>query len=314
MRIVELPTELSPNGRLAASPLVEREHVGEVGWSLAMFDGYSPDGAVPPESYRTVATGSRFALRGRLAQPYGADTFCADEQVGAFVTLEGPDTILEWVANPSEQEELLAFVDDEVMAVLGAALVAPATWQVFLARSMFGTARAEHVAGSEVYIARRDSLAAVQSRAFIAGTALKFKAARFAKYQDEFSDADATDFSFTGAGLALPPANLRVNGRARDASFAAAADVILSWSQPYNKPDVDALGLNCRTFVEILKTSDSSRLWAKKANGNSMKILGAKMTIVLGGQTEFDLRLSTDVLGDEFHLNSQTVTIRAHQI
>ncbi len=315
MRIVELPFALCPAGAFALAALVERTDAMTVGHTIWLGDGYDFSGGTPPESYTLLATSSRFTQFGVVLVDYPAETETLDFDITLRVMLNEPDQLMDTVTgNNGLANELLVFVGDEIMAIVGWTLAAGGAYALQVARSRFGTVRAAHSAGDEVYILYKSALTPLTHGAFQPGVEVALKIALTSgNFEQALDDVDATSITIAGDALTLPPLNLRINGELRNATFGAGLDVVVDWSLPEQRSAIaDGLSLRVRTLVEIVGAGDVV-LWSKLTYQAHMKILGAKMTSILGAETEFDVRLSTDILGADFHLVSDSITLHAIQ-
>ena len=315
MRFIELPFQLSPGGAFALAALVSRNDGMQVGHTVWLGDGYDFSGGTPPASYQLLATVSRFAQRGTVLSDYAAETDTLDFSNTLRVILDAPDNQLDTqTGNNGLANELLVFIGDEIMSVVGWSLVAGGAYTLQVARGRFGTTRAAHVAGDEVFVIHKAALLPLTHASFQPGVEVSLKVAiNSGAFTEDLDDVDATVFAITGAGLTPSPSNLRINDELRNATFVADADVKIDWSLPDLRTAIsDGLGLRVRTLLEIVGAGDVV-LWSKLTYQPHMKILGAKMTTILGAETEFDVRLTTDILGPEFHLVSDPVTLHAIQ-
>jgi len=314
MRIVELPFQLSPGGAFSLAALVSRTDAMQVGFTVWLGDSYDFSGSTPPESYQLLATISRFAQRGVVTMDYPADTNTLDFDVRLNLTFDSPDNLLDQQSgNNGLANELLIFIGDEIMSIVGMELTGVGSYALQVARERFGSVKSAHVAGTEAFVIHRSALTPLTHASFIPGVDVALKVAiASGSFSEDLADVDAVTFSIAGNGLALSPSNLRVNGQQRNATFAAATDVRFDWSLPIQRTAITDLGLRVRTLLEIVGAGDTV-LWRKLTYQPHMKITGAKMAAILGAETEFDVRLSTDVLGPEFHLVSDPVTLHAIQ-
>ena len=316
MKIVELPLPLCQTGKLSVVALQERESALDVGWSAWLSDTYSFDGSEPPASFRMIAQSRSFAQSGVVIEDYPADTETIDLKVGMIVMLRAPDNILnEPSVNDGLADELLVFFAGEIMAVVSIEMVAGGAYRLMLSRSRYGTGRAAATAGDEVHLIARSALVPIEHPSFIVGYSGEMKFARESgDAAVELEDVDAVAFEITGAAFNIPPLNLRVNGASVNATFAAAADVRFDWSLSDQKRGAaEDFGLKVRTLFQILKM-DETVLWQKLTYQQFIKITGAKMTTILGGETQFILSLSTDSLGREFHFVSEPQMLTVNQI
>jgi hypothetical protein len=286
-----------------------------VGYTIWLGDTYDFSGGTPPESYQLLASSSRFAQHGVVTMDYPADTDTLDFDIKLNVMLDQPDKLVDTqTGNNGLANELLVFVGDEIMSVVGWTLEAGGAYALQVARGRFGTERGAHSAGDEVHVIYKSALTLLTHSAFMPGVEVALKIALTSgNFEQALDDVDPIAFTIAGDALTVAPSNLRINGELRNATFGAGLDVIIEWSLPDQRRAItDGLSLRVRTLLEIVGASDVV-LWSKLTYQPRMKILGAKMTAILGAETEFDVRLTTDVLGPEFHLVSDPITLHAIQ-
>lgn len=308
MRILELPFELCPDGQLSVAVLNERPDALSVAQQIYLGVNYSfADGTVAPTSYILLTAHNRFAQRGTLTADYSANTRTIDE-VGFAVQLQGVDTSLdEQTAFNALADEFLAIVDDEILSVSAVTIAAEATYQLQLVRSRFGTVKAAHAQGADVYLIRKADLLALQHPSFKVGSELSFKVVvKSGSLGESLEDVDAVTYTVAGTIFtSIAPSNLRINLAEVNPAFAAASPVRIDWSLPDLRGSVrNVHGVKIRTVVEILSDDGATLLWRKLTFGNLLVIASAKMTSLLAGRASFMVRITTDVLGDQFRLTS----------
>lgn len=314
MRIVELPIPLCPPGQLALAVLIHRAEAMAVGHTIWIGDDYDFDGDTPPETYNLLASQNRFAQHGSVVADYPADTFALDFDIGLTVLLNGVDTALDLpTAGNGLSDELLVFVGDEILSVLGATLVAAGVYRLQVGRGRFGTEIAAHATGDEVFIVAKTDLLPLTHNSFDPGATVTLKVPTiFQRFKQDLADIEAIEHEIIGNAFNVSPSNLRVNGEHRNATFVATTDVRLDWSLPELRSEIaDGFGHRVRTLVEIVSLADEV-LYSKLTAQQMFKIAGAKMDLIRGAETEFIVRLSTDVLADGRY-NSTPITINVKQ-
>jgi hypothetical protein len=313
MRIVELPLPLCPPGQLALSVLTHRENVMQVGQQIWLGDNYDFDGSTPPESYQVLAAHGPFARFGFSIAEYPAETHMLDFDVGLIVQLIGADTtIATQTGTNGLSNELLVFIDNEIMSVIGVELVAAATYRLKLARGRYSTPIEAHVAASAVYIVALDDLLILTHPTFNPGETVTLKVALSqGRFTQDLSEIEAIEHEVTGKAFEVSPSNLIVNGDSRNPKYVASTDVKIQWSLPDLRESIVARhGLKVRSLLEIISDVDESVLWSKLTFAAAMKITGAKMDLIRAGEPTFTVRITTDVLGTEYRINSTPITLQ----
>lgn len=315
MRLVELPFQLCPGGAFTLAALVARTDEMHVGYSIWLGDGYSFDGSEPPASYQLAASANRFAHAAAIVRDYPAATDTLDFDFLLRILPAAPDNQLDTLtANSGLANELLIFAGDEILSILGWTLEDGGVYALQVARGRYGTQPAAHAAGDEVFIIHRAALTTITHPSFAPGVEASIKIAlATGGFSEDLADVDAITHTFTGSGLAPQPSNLRVNLKEHGATFIAATDLRIDWSLPDQRRAIaSGQNLRLRTLIEIVGAGDAV-LWSKLTYQSHMKILGAKMDLIRDGETEFDVRLSTHVLGPEFQITSNPITLHVIQ-
>lgn len=313
MRIVELPLPLCPPGQLALTVLVSRANALQVGHQIWLGDNYDFDGSTPPESYQVLAGHGAFSRMGILTVDYSADNHMLDFDVGLTVQLQSADTTIpEQSGTSGLSNELLVFVGNEIMSVIGAILVSSGVYRLQVARGRYSTPLEAHSFGDEVYIVALDDLLALTHPSFQPGQTATFKVALSqGRFTQDLSEIEAVDYEVTGKAFEVAPSNLIVNGDSRNPKYVATTDVKIAWSLPDLRQSIVARhGLKVRSLLEIVSDVDDSILWSKLTFAASMKIAGAKMDIIRNSEATFTVRITTDVLGTDYRINSTPISIQ----
>lgn len=318
MRIVELPLPLSPAGRLSLALLVEREKRMNTAWELHIGNNFDLTGPTEATSFTELATGNRFAQVGTLTSGYAADTETIDDVIGLTVQLTGPDIILEEQSVfAGMSNELLVFVGDEIMSVIGYELVGAGLYRLFVIRAQLTSEREEHAFGSTAYLIPKRDLIPLTHEQVQVSNELSFKVViRTNRDGQELSEVDAVTHTVTGVMLFhLAPSNLTVNGQNRCAAYTAGADIRLDWSLPEARAEVAAVnGVKFRSLVEIVSMVTDDVLYRKLTPAATFKIPAARMATILGAETDFIARISTDGRGRDFQFNTSTIQLLVEQL
>lgn len=248
MRIVELPAPLCPDGKIAVQVLLDRPDPVTVSYAVFLGEATGED---EPSSYSLLGAGDKFAQRGMLiGGGYRENTFTVDSTVGFTVQLEGVDTLFEEQSLFTAMENrLLCFIDDEILSVQGWALTAVNTYRITAVRGRFGTARAEHLEGADVYFLPLAGINALQSPVFQHGNTPTFKVLSVSPNRNVgLEDVDPVQVELSALALNLPPlSNLKVNGGTRNAFYDQISPLEISWTLP------DAAGLDMSQAYTLLE-------------------------------------------------------------
>lgn len=313
MRIVELPLPLCPPGQLALAILVARENAMQVGQQIWLGDNYDFDGSTPPESYQVMASASTFAQAGNLLVEYPSSTHMLDFDYGLTVQLTGADTtIAEQSGTNGLSNELLVFVGNEIMSVIGMTLLATGRYRLQVARGRYSTPVEAHDAEAEVYIIALADLLKLTHPTFQPGQTATFKVALSqGRFTQDLSEVEPIEHEITGKAFEVFPSNLMVNGDSRNPKYVASTDVMVRWSLPDLRSSIVAQhNLKVRSLLEIVSVVDESVLWSKLTFAANMKIGGAKMDTIRGAETTFTVRITTDVLGTDYRINSTPISLQ----
>lgn len=313
MRVVELPLPLCPPGQLALAILIARDNLMQVGHQIWLGDNYDFDGSTPPESYQVLAGHSAFARVGTVTVEYPNNTHMLDFDFGLTVLLSGADTTLsEQTGANGLANELLVFIGSEIMSVIGFTLIAAGKYKLQVARGRYSTPIETHAADAEAYLVALDDLLRLTHPSFQPGQTATFKVALSqGRFTQDLSEIEAVDYEVTGKAFEVSPSNLIVNGDSRNPKYVATTDVKIQWSLPDLRNSIVAQhGLKVRSLLEIVSDVDDSVLWSKLTFAASMKILGAKMDLIRDSEPTFTVRITTDVLGTDYRINSTPTSIQ----
>lgn len=315
MRIIELPFEFCDGQKLPLAVLLQRPSVASVRHDIYLGENYDFTGAVEADTYQLLAAHHRFAQHGSVVQDYPADTFTIDQELGIVIQIDGVDTTIpELNAFNALNDELLLFAGDEIMSVISAQLVAAHTYRLKVIRGRMATDREAQVAGTEIYLVRREDIRPLTHKNFQVENTIALKVVTSTgNVTQDIADVDAVEHTITGSLFTqTAPLNLRVNGEWRNASYPAATDLRIDWSLHELRASIAAqFGVKLRTKVEILAGSDSSVLYSKRTYGERFKIAAAKMATILLAETSFVVRITGHVLGSNLQLetDSQQLTV-----
>lgn len=193
-RIVELPIELCPDGKLSLAALVRRDNVQQDGFAVWAEKNFAYAGS-PPDSFGFLQVQTHFALHGKLGDTYAAGAEV--DNVGMLVQLDGVDlTIDEQTDWDAKSNNLLVFVEDEIVSVHTVELVESGWYRLYGVRGRFGTTNVEHAADAEVFIIDRRKLEPLQHPLFVAGYEASLKLAPIqAGTQADLASVTATAYT-----------------------------------------------------------------------------------------------------------------------
>jgi hypothetical protein len=227
VRIIELPLALCPDGELSLSVLTHRDDGLARGFSVWLRDAYNP-----VETYELFASHTRFAQVGTLLDNYDANTKTIDNEFGLRLQMSGADrTIAMQSLGKALANDLLLFVDDEIMSVISVTLEAADIYHLHVIRNRLGSARATHLGGAGVYLVAREDLQALRHPTFEGGNEVSFKVAlSFGRYEQDLSELTALTHAVANRILTEPALlNLRFNGSLRDLNWTG-GDVRFDWT------------------------------------------------------------------------------------
>jgi len=161
-RLIELPAALAPEGKLSLSVLASKPSVLTTSFRVHLGKNYDETGLITPDSYDQVSSHSGWAFHGALVTDYSADTPTIDTE-GIIIRLDSADTELpEMTTFDGLSDDLLLFINGEVLSVTYCGLVGVATYQLQVIRERFGSPREAHVTGDEAFLILRSDLLTMQ--------------------------------------------------------------------------------------------------------------------------------------------------------
>jgi hypothetical protein len=237
LAIVELPCGLcAPESFSAGSDklpsiaiLVARSAPTQAGFSVWLDKSVAWSG-VAPDSYYLAAAGSSFAWHGELTAEYPATTRLIDLQLGAQLQLDGVDLALETVtAFDAMTNELLAFIDDEILSLAGWTLTGSGEYKAQFIRGRYATPIQNHAPGATVLLMPRATMAVLAHRHFQPGNEAKLKVT---VGQQPISAVPEIDLTLEGIAWRVPaPCGLTVNGAFVNPSFIG-DPIVIAWILP----------------------------------------------------------------------------------
>lgn len=170
-----------------------------------------------------------FSMRGHLLADYTEATDIIDEYVKIQIVIDSTDNeIGEYDLNDALEGNLLAFVNDEILALYEATLIAAATYECKVIRERFDTVRASHSMNDEVWVAVQDHLGVYDPRR------PRSRNYKFRPYivEQKVDLDDVTPIAYVETLRRYAPGrplNLAANGDTSTPTFSTGEDVEISW-------------------------------------------------------------------------------------
>lgn len=263
--------------------------------------------ATQATSYFQLANVTRFAIKAVLVSAYAEAAPTIDNH-GPLVQITGVDNELDEAdLFRAMAAESLVFIGDEVFALAGATLVGGGTYRLKVVRQRFGTRKATHAVGDEVWMIARSDLQPVTHPAFVVGNSYTFKAVRIgSRYSSNLADVDPASHTFTGQPFVPSPRNLRINGRT-PAIITAATTFTAAWSLPAN---IDASGAGDWTYATRIRFFVDDVLKDERTVvTSSVRYTADEVTTFIGGGSDVRLEIATVAQSEDLQLVSSTETI-----
>jgi len=199
-KVLELPLALCPEGILSLAVLAVRPHALVTGFRVHLGHNYDFGGMITPESFEILGGQTRFAIHGTVEEEYADSTDVVDDTVGLLVRLDGLDKTLGEVDEfDGLTDELLVFVEDEMLSVFRIELVDVDLYRLFCIRARFDTVKATHASAAEVFITERANIQAWQHAHFRTDNAVVLKLQSVSRTDvSELSDAFEWDGNIAG--------------------------------------------------------------------------------------------------------------------
>lgn len=197
-RILELPSSLRTKPNVAQIVAFAQRSVVEVVGFRVWSSGDNT-------TFDTVSDRNTFAVFGKLASDYSGTTSDPDVTTGAQIYLYGVD--LDLIVSQSDQarddNELLLFVDGEIMSVGQVTALGDGLYSIFVRRAQYGTTQAAHTAGADCWFIHRDKLVIIDKANFLPGATIYFKLQPYTELQD-YDLASVSSFTYTFAAVYHP--------------------------------------------------------------------------------------------------------------
>jgi hypothetical protein len=319
-RVVETPLELCLEGALCLSLLVARPDSTMTAVKLHLGKNYNFQGAIAdPESYELYATLEKFASRGVATADYPKTTPLIDEALGLAVQLDGPDNTLdEQTPFDSLADDLLVFIDDEIMSVHKADLAGTGLYRLYCVRNRFATVRQDHLTGAEVFIVPRSALRALSHPHFDVNNTAVFKLQTVNGVgESDLASALRKDKAITGLVYkSTTPTNLRVNSDGQNPSYSTGQGITIDWTLTAAGRDLyQARLLKFSTLLEFLDGGLNVLGTQTLADGvATLTLSNGQLVAILGSEVSFTLRAKTKVESDEWILYSANTDLFVRKV
>ncbi|MDR2462203.1 MAG: hypothetical protein LBD30_00270 [Verrucomicrobiales bacterium] len=189
-RIVELPPVLKDRADIAIFPLAERND--------ALFTGFRLWFSLDGDSYDLLFETDVFAVRGVLTASAATGSVSIDARIDGLDAA----TIDSVSAAAQANDELLGFVDGEIVSVGAVTPLGDGVYRLAVLRGRLESAAQAHAADGELWLVRRNRLAAVYNENFIVAQTRHFKLQPLtAGGEVDLSVCPDITENFTGNGL-----------------------------------------------------------------------------------------------------------------
>ncbi|MDR1190126.1 MAG: hypothetical protein LBK60_00490 [Verrucomicrobiales bacterium] len=189
-RIVELPEAFKDRANIAVFPLAERND--------ALFIGFRVWFSVNGDSYDLIADSETFAVRGIVSASLAAGAGTVDVKMTGL----DADTIDSVSAAGQADDELLGFVDGEIVSVGAVTPLGDNTYRLAIARARLASSAQAHAAAAVVWLVPRAKITAIYNENFITAQTRQFKLQPVTSGGEvDLSVCPVISYNFTGNGL-----------------------------------------------------------------------------------------------------------------
>lgn len=317
LRIVELPVGLCPDGKLALCALCAREDPLTGGFVVHLGAGYDATGLIAPESFEPVQAGDRFAFHGELLEDYPANTQPIDLSIGIPVRLSGVDLELpEATQFTALADELLAFIDGEVLAVVHASLVGIAEYRLSVARGRFGSPVQAHAVGADVFVIAKADLVAIQHASLQPkNTAILKIQATTGQALADLQDTPETTLAISGRIYSEPPPAVSLNGKTTASVVTTAGTDLAVVLTPGDAGLPWRSDLLRRTFQMDFYDAAGAVLLGSTASAEASFTIGsATLAGLTGGAASFQFRARQRTVSDWWEIDTQPTTVNVTRV
>ena len=320
VRVVELPAELSPEGKTTLAVLASRPEELTAGYKTLLGNSYSTaSGTVyAPETYQVIDAHDRFAWHGRLIEAYAIGE-TIDTETGLKVELDGIDTELDDVEMFNAlPDELLLFIGGEIMSISDHGLIGPDSYQVFVIRGRYGTPVQAHALDAEVFIVSRSDLQQLQHPSFQPKNTAVLKLQTFTGQGTSDLELETEhDVAVTGRAYTEPGLkNLAVNDALSGASYGAGDDITITWSLP-DTGEIPRLLETMRRLVvlEFYNEDGDVLLGTTTTAAGELTVTNAALQTLLGGsEVSFMLVAKLRTISDWWEVDSEEISVNVTKV
>jgi hypothetical protein len=189
-------------------------------------------------------TYENWAVRAELTSGYSAATLPIDEVTKINFTVLCPDQGLldsEWDLEDGLNHTLLAFIGTqpvEIVSLFDVEKLGDTTYRASCVRGLYDTKRTTHSSAAPVWIQLRNKIDQDDHQYFPFIIYLKFQP-RFGQAEVPLGDVDPTNMTPIGRSYRpLAPLNLKANGDGYSPTYAAGADVIVTWANTHRERSI----------------------------------------------------------------------------
>lgn len=313
-RIVELPLALCLEGKLSLAVLIAREDEVTLGYAIHVKKDYAFEGAAPL-SYEQIATSTNFAKCGAVTEEFAAGEIV--DEIGLLVTILGADkTFDEQTPWDALANDLLIFVDDEILSVHRIEVVSAGAYRFFTVRGRYATKQAAHVVDAEVFIIERKNIEAQQHPLFQPFVTANLKVVPAGLNATDVADIDPIEVEIVGKIYQqTPPTNLCVDGNEVDPTYETGDDISIQWTLTDAARDLwQRRLLTIKTVLEFLVADVVVATEEIDDGVSEVELLNADLIAAIGSEVSFTIRAKTKILGAEFILESDPIELAVTKI
>jgi len=226
------------------------------------------------DTYEPLETQTSFAMHGTLQADYPVTSVI--DGLGMTILLDGVDTALLDEQAPFDamgDNPLLAFVDNEIMAVFGWNLLAPQTYQIFCRRGKYATQIVAHDTGADCYLINLQNLPIITHPQFRYNNTAEIEVGP----SSDPTGLAPIDLTIAGIALTLPPpVNLACNRITLNPTITTGQAATFTWSTPETE-------LSFVTLVTFVAADGETVLSQQSVSVQTLAVAAAQLVTALGG-------------------------------
>ena len=314
VRVVELPLALCRGGQPTLTVLAGKQAAGSCGAAVWLARNYDGTASPPEEAYERIATAA-LAQAGALVQDYPAGRTEASAG-GPVVQLAGPDLILgKQTVFDALSDAWLLFLGNEILSVSGVQTLGPGKYRLAVWRGRFSTPQDNHAVGTPVFLIRADALPILSHPHFQVGNTARFKIAPATVGQGTpLAEVSPIPLAITGRCYRdLAPFDLTVNGEGTNATYAAAAGLVLSSDAPAVLARLPQEVAVAGSLEVVAEHGNLLQALSVPAVLENYTIPWSQLSGWLGPAEDFRVRLGLVYTAPWFTIHSPTVEMDVHK-